>query len=74
MFPFCQGKDDSEKFLIIDVIVSLHSREGLGEVSARVEVTRGIRLHQDCTSGKKRGVCHERKRARNMRDTEDRGR
>ena len=61
LFAFCQGKDDSEKFPIIDVIVALHSGEGLGEVSARVEVTRGIRLHQDYTSGKKRGVCHEQK-------------
>ena len=72
-FPFCQGKDDSKKFPIIDVVVSLHRGEGLGEVSARVEVARGIRLHQNCTSGEKRGVGHERKRARNIRDAEDGG-
>ena len=73
MFPFCQGKDDSKKFPIIDVIVLLHRGEGFGEVSARMEVTSGIRLHQNCTSGKKRGISHEQKRVRNIRDTEDGG-
>ena len=30
-------------------------------------------MHQDCTSGKKRGICHERKGARDIRDAEDWG-
>ena len=59
LFPFPQGKDDSEKLLIIDIIVLFCGREGLGEVSARVEVTRGIWLHQNHASCEKRGICHE---------------
>ena len=74
LFPFSQGKDDSKKFPIIDVIVLLCSGEGFGEVSTRVEVARGIRLHQNCTGSKKRGVSHERKGARDIWDAEDGGR
>ena len=45
LLPFTQSKDDSEKLLVIDVIVAFHSREGLGEVCAGVKVTRGVGLH-----------------------------
>ena len=39
LFPFAQSKDDSEKLLIIDIIVSFCCREGLGEVHAWMKVT-----------------------------------
>ena len=39
LFPFAQSKDDGEKFLIVDVVVALHSREGLGEVCTGVKVS-----------------------------------
>ena len=45
LLPFTQGKDDGKKLSIIDIIVSLHHREGLGEISTGVKVTRGVRLH-----------------------------
>ena len=38
LFPLRQSEDDSEEFTIVDVIVSFHSREGLREVSAGVEI------------------------------------
>ena len=38
LFPFTQSKDDSEKLLIIDVIVVFCHREGFGEVCTGVKV------------------------------------
>ena len=63
LLPFTQGKDDGEKLSVIDIIVSFCGREGLGKVSTRVEVTRGIWLHQDHSSCEKRGICHEQEGA-----------
>ena len=60
LFPFAQSKDDSEKLSIIDIIVSFCCREGFGEVCTGVKVTRGVRLHQDCSSREERSICHER--------------
>ena len=71
LFLFHKGKNDSQELLVIDVIVLFYSREGLGEVSAGMKVARGIRLHQDCTSCKEGGICHERKGARDVQDTKD---
>ena len=39
LFPFAQSKDDGEKLLIIDIIVSFCCREGLGEVCTGMKVT-----------------------------------
>ena len=36
LFPFCKGKDDSQEFIIIDVIVSFCCGKGLGEICAGV--------------------------------------
>ena len=60
LFPFAQGKDDGKKLSIIDIIVSFCCREGFGEVCTGVKVTRGVRLHQDCSSRKEGSICHER--------------
>ena len=73
LFPFAQSKDDGKKLSIIYVVVVFRHREGLGEVSTGVKVTRGVRLHQDCTSCKERGICHEQEGMRDIRDAEDRG-
>ena len=45
LLSFTQSKDDSEKLLIVDVIVMFCCREGLGEVCTRVKVTGSVRLH-----------------------------
>ena len=59
LFPFCQGKNDYQEFMVIDVIISFCSREGFREVSTGMEIARSIRLYQDCTSCEERGICHE---------------
>ena len=59
LFPFHQGKDDGKKLSIVDIVVPFCSREGLREVGTGVEVTRGIRLHEDCAHCEKRGIHHE---------------
>ena len=69
LFPFCKGKDDGQEFPVIDIIVSLCSREGFGDIGTGVEVTRGVRLHQDCTCHKKRGIGHKRERVRDVTQT-----
>ena len=45
LFPLSKSKDNSKEFPIIDVVVALSQREGLGKVSARVKVSCCIRLH-----------------------------
>ena len=45
LFPLSKSKDNSKEFPIIDVIVALGQREGLGKVSAGVKVSCRIRLH-----------------------------
>ena len=39
LFPFSKGRDDSQKLLVIDIIVSFHEGESLGKVSARMKVS-----------------------------------
>ena len=50
LFPLSKSEDNSKELPIIDVIVALSQREGLGKVSAGVKVSCCIRLHQDGTS------------------------
>ena len=45
LFPFSKSEDNSKEFLIIDVVVALGQREGLGKVSTGVKVSCHIRLH-----------------------------
>ena len=69
LFPLSKSEDNSKELPIIDVVVALGQREGLGKVSAGVKVSRCIRLHQDCTGSEKGGVGHEGKGVRDIRDT-----
>ena len=57
--------------MIVDIIISFCSREGLGEVSTGVEITCSIRLHQDCASHKEGGIRHKQEGARDIRNTKD---
>ena len=45
LFPFSKSKDNSKEFPIIDVVVALSQREGLGKVSAGMKISSHIRLH-----------------------------
>ena len=73
LLPLSEGEDNSEKFPIIDVVVSLNQREGLGKISAGVKVSCCIGLHQNGSSGQEGGIGHEVNGARDIGDTEDRG-
>ena len=46
---------------------------GVYIVGSGMKVTRGIRLHQDCTSCEERSIRHEQEGMRDIRDTEDGG-
>ena len=56
---FCKGKDDSQEFMIIDVIVLLCCRKGFGEIHTGVQVTWSIWLHENCTHHEKRSIGHK---------------
>ena len=68
LLPFDKGEDDGEEFPIIYVIITFRGGESLGEVSARVKVSSGIRLHQDCSRCEEGGVGHEGEGASDIRD------
>ena len=56
VLPGFQGVDDSEEFLVIDVIVSFCWREQLGEVRAGMPIAIRVGVEQDGTRGIFRGV------------------
>jgi hypothetical protein len=43
--PFLQGVDDSEQFMVIDVIVSFHGTQHFRQIGARTQVPVGVLLH-----------------------------
>ena len=73
LLPFYKGEDDGEELSVIYVVVAFRRGEGLGKVSAGVEVSCFIRLHQDSTSGEEGGVGHKGEGASDIGDTEHRG-
>ena len=73
LFPFDKCKDNGEELSIIYVVVALGGGEGLGKVSAGVEVPCCVRLHQDGTSSEEGGVGHEGEGASDVGDAEHRG-
>ena len=52
---------DCEELSVIDVIISLGGREGLGEVSAGVKISVGVLLHKYPAGRGKGGVGHDEK-------------
>ena len=59
LLPLDKSEDDGKELAIIYVVITLCRGEGLGKVSAGVEVACVIRLHQDGTSSEKGSVGHE---------------
>ena len=49
MSPRLQSADDCEEFAVVDIIVSLHGNERLGEVQAWVPVAVRIGLKENST-------------------------
>ena len=58
--PFLQGLDDSEKFPVINIIVSLGGREGGGVISTRMKVPVGILLHEYSSGGSEGRISHDK--------------
>ena len=54
-----KGMDDCEQLTIIDIVVSFGRREGHGDVSAWVEVTIAVALHENSPTGKEGGIGHD---------------
>ena len=73
MVPVVQGMDDSEQFLIIDIIVSFSRGKCLRKVCTGMEVSVIILLHEDSSAGKERGVCHDNEGVAHIREAEYRG-
>jgi hypothetical protein len=44
LFPLRQGKNNSEKLLIVDIVISFSSNEHLGKVCTRMEIGVSILL------------------------------
>ena len=66
--PFYEGEDNSKELSIIYIIVAFCCGEGLGKISARVEVSCFIRLHQNGTCGEERSIGHEGEGASDIGD------
>ena len=60
MPPLLQGLDDSKEFPIINVIVSLSGREGGRVISAGMEISIGVLLHEYSSRGSKGGIHHDK--------------
>ena len=69
--PFREGKDGSEEFSIINVIVVFGRGKSLGEVGTGMEVTICVFLHKNCSCGKKGGVRHDMEWTRDIRDSKN---
>ena len=62
MAPGLQGANDSEEFVIIDIVVTLSRGEGLREVGAGVPIAIGVGLEKDgATRLEARAVVRDRK-------------
>jgi hypothetical protein len=56
LVPYFKSMNDHKQFSIIDVIVSFHRNEGLGEIRAWMPVAIGVGLEKDCSGGIVRGI------------------
>ena len=73
VLPFREGKDDSKEFSVINVVVVLSKREGLGEIGTGMRVTIDVFLHENRTSSEERHISHKGEGFRDIRDGEDWG-
>ena len=73
LLPFRECQDNSEEFLVIDVIVSFGWRECLREVSTWLEITICVFFHKDSASSKQRGIRHDMEWVGDVWDGKDRG-
>ena len=58
--PLLQGLDPGEEFPIINVIVSFSGRESGRVISAGMEISIGVLLHEYPSRGGKGGICHDK--------------
>ena len=70
--PRFQRMNDSEKFMVVDVIMVLGRGEGLREIGARVPVSIGIGLEEDSTRCMFRRVGGYGERGREIGEVKDR--
>lgn len=68
---FNEDKNNSEKFMVIDVIVAFSENKSVKEVSTRMKVTICISLKKNDANSKKRGISHDRKWLSDIRNSED---
>ena len=74
MVPMIKGMDDSEEFMIVDVIIPFHRSESLGKISTQVKVSIPVTLHENPPpTGQEGSVGHDNKRLADVREVEHRG-
>ena len=69
--PGLQGVDDGKEFPVVDVVVAFGGDERLGEIRARMSVTIGVGLEEDCARGILRGICGNGEGFGEVREVED---
>jgi len=72
LMPLFKCPYDHEKFVIIDVIISLGRSESLQVIGTGVEIPVAILLHQHSTRGNKQSVSYDEAREVGIRVMEDR--
>jgi hypothetical protein len=71
LLPFRKSEDNSQKFSVIDVVVSFGGDECLGKVGAWMKITIGVFLEEDGARCQKRSVGHNGKGSGGVRDQKD---
>ena len=66
--PFRKGKDNSEEFAIVDVVIPFSREEGTRKVGTGVKISISICLKQNGACCEQRGVSHDRERMSNIWD------
>src|SRR5712672_1300492 len=68
-----EGVNDSEEFLVVDVVVEFGRLHGLGEESNRVPLVEEVGLFKNGTESKVTSIGNDTKRKGGIREGEDRG-
>ena len=69
--PGLQGANNSEKFSVINIVITFGGGEGLREVRAGVPVAVGVSLKEDGTRRMFGGVCGDGEGGREVREVKD---